>query len=44
MDNMFEEEEANDGDQFMAVKPWVGQVKASIPSNYKPSKSDNEKP
>lgn len=24
----------------MAVKPWLGVIKNSVPSNYKPSKSD----
>ena len=28
-DDLFSEETAKEGDQFMAVKPWVGAVKAS---------------
>lgn len=32
----FEEEQVQEGDQFMAVKPWVGAVKNSVPSNFDP--------
>lgn len=28
----------------MAVKPWVGTVKATIPTNYKKSRGDSEEP
>lgn len=28
----------------MAVKPWEGAVRASVPSNYKPSKDDHNPP
>jgi hypothetical protein len=29
--------EEDEGDQALAVKPFLGQVKASIPLNYKPT-------
>jgi len=32
------------GDQFMAIKPWIGAVKASVPSDYKPSKDESLPP
>jgi len=41
---LFEEEEMGEGDQFMAVKPWVGVVNNSVPTNYKPSKLDGAPP
>ena len=28
----------------MATKPWAGTVKNSVPSNYKPSKGENDAP
>lgn len=28
----------------MAVKPWEGAVRASVPSNYKPKKEDADAP
>mmetsp|Transcript_16129 Transcript_16129/g.13678 ORF Transcript_16129/g.13678 Transcript_16129/m.13678 type:complete len:121 (+) Transcript_16129:801-1163(+) len=28
----------------MAVKPWVGTVKATVPSSYNPSKGDSDEP
>lgn len=28
----------------MAVKPWLGVIKNSVPSNYKPSKGDSQGP
>ena len=34
--------EAVSGDSFMAVKPWLGVVKNSVPTNYKRQKGDNE--
>ena len=39
----FEEEEVH-GDQFMAVKPWLGVIKNSQPNGYKPSKRDRAAP
>ena len=39
---MFEEEQVGEGDQFMAVKPWLGVVTHSVPTGYKPSKRDGE--
>lgn len=41
---IFDEEKIEEGDQFMAVKPFKGEVDHSIPSYYKPSKKDNELP
>lgn len=32
------------GDQFGAVKPWIGVVNNSVPTGYKPSKRDGEAP
>lgn len=42
--DMFEEANVGDGDQFMAVKPWIGVVNNSVPTGYKPSKRDGETP
>lgn len=33
-DDMFVEEAMGEGDQFMAVKPWMGVVRNSQPSSY----------
>lgn len=41
---LFSTEEMGEGDQFMAVKPWKGVIDNSVPSNYKPSKSDGDAP
>lgn len=42
---MFGEEEVEVGDQAMAVKPFLGEVKASTPSSYAPNpKKYNVKP
>jgi microtubule-associated protein-like 6 len=41
---LFKEEIVGDGDQFMAVKPWMGVVKNSVPTNYKPNKRNTEAP
>jgi len=40
----FETEEIGAGDQFMAVKPFAGVIKNSVPSTYKPSNRDSEAP
>ena len=40
----FAEEDLGQGDQFMAVKPWLGVIKNSVPSSYKPSKTDFQGP
>jgi hypothetical protein len=40
----FEIAEVADGDQFMAVKPWKGVIDNSVPSDYKPSKTDGDAP
>ena len=41
---IFAVEKVGGGDQFMAVKPWAGTVRKSVPSNYKKSKDDGEAP
>lgn len=41
---LFEVDEFGGGDQFMAVKPWKGVIDNSIPSDYKPSKTDGDAP
>lgn len=43
-DGLFQTEEVGAGDQFMAVKPFKGVVDNSVPSDYKPSKSDGDLP
>lgn len=43
-DSPFLVETVGEGDQFLAVKPWEGAVKNSVPSNYKPSKSESNPP
>lgn len=37
-------ENLEEGDQFMAVKPWMGVIKNSVPTGYKPNKRDGEAP
>ena len=37
-------EEIEEGDQFMAVKPWMGVVANSQPDGYRPSKRDGAAP
>jgi microtubule-associated protein-like 6 len=41
---IFEVAEVKEGDQFMATKPWIGTVKASIPSDYKEKKGESDAP
>ena len=41
---LFEEQEAEAGDQFMAVKPYLGTVKNSAPSNCKDFKGNLDPP
>ena len=43
-DGLFENVEMGEGDQFMAVKPWLGVVQNSVPTNYKPNPRDSEAP
>ncbi len=31
---LFEEQVVDDGDQFLAVKPWLGVIKNSVPRTY----------
>jgi len=40
----FAQEEIKEATEFMAVKPWLGVVKNSVPSNYKPQKGENDAP
>lgn len=43
-DELYSEDKEGGGDQFMAVKPWLGAVKNSVPSDYKPSKNESDAP
>ncbi|CAG9325772.1 unnamed protein product [Blepharisma stoltei] len=43
-DTPFLLEQVGEGDQFLAVKPWEGVVKHSVPSNYRPKKGDDDPP
>lgn len=36
--------EEDDADEFMAVKPWVGDLNNSIPSNFKVEMGMEEMP
>ena len=36
--------ELEEGDQFMAVKPWKGVVDNSVPDGFRPSKRDGVAP
>eukprot|EP00742_Colponemidia_sp_Colp-10_P006323 GILJ01006777.1.p1 GENE.GILJ01006777.1~~GILJ01006777.1.p1 ORF type:complete len:2262 (-),score=409.36 GILJ01006777.1:195-6980(-) len=41
-DRTFEMEEDGEGDEFLAVKPWLGQMQASTPGDWKkPAKQDS---
>lgn len=40
----FDVEEVGEGDQFMAVKPWLGVIKNSVPSKFKATPRDGEAP
>ena len=42
--NGFVVEEAAEGDEFGALKPWLTAVVNTVPSNYKPSKLDGTTP
>lgn len=42
--DLYEAEEAEQGDEFMAVKPWIGTVKNSVPSTYQPKKGESNAP
>ncbi len=42
--NGFVVEEAQEGDEFGALKPWLTAVVNTVPSNYKPSKLDGTTP
>ena len=41
---LFQVEEVDAGEQFMAVKPWVGTVRASEPSGYAPTRFTGKAP
>jgi microtubule-associated protein-like 6 len=41
---MFDEEEAEEGDQALAVKPFLGEVNNSVPSGYVKPKNSNAVP
>lgn len=43
-DTPFLLEKVGEGDQFLAVKPWEGVVKNSVPTNYQPKKGDDDPP
>ena len=43
-DGVFQTEEVDEGDQFMAVKPYLGVVKNSVPSDFDAKKVDNSEP
>ena len=43
-DSPFLIESVGEGDQFLAVKPWEGVVKNSVPSNYQAKKGDDDPP
>lgn len=43
-DTPFLLESVGEGDQFLAVKPWEGVVKNSVPSNYQPRKGEDDPP
>ena len=40
----FEMEEVGGGDQFMAIKPWEGTVRNTVPDGWKPKASDGDIP
>lgn len=42
--SLFQIEDAGEGDQFMATKPWMGVVNHSVPTNYKKNKRDGDAP
>lgn len=41
---LFEEQVVDDGDQFLAVKPWLGVIKNNVPRGYQPSPLDTKEP
>ena len=43
-DDEFGSGEVEEGDQFMAVKPWMGVVNNSVPDGYKPNSRDGDAP
>lgn len=43
-DGLFQTEEVDGGDQFMAIKPWKGAVKNATPSWYKSSAGESDPP
>lgn len=43
-DNPFDQEDVGEGDQRLAVAPFLGQVRASVPTGFKEAKNAGEKP
>jgi hypothetical protein len=43
-EGIFEVEEVEEGEQFMAVKPWVGTLRANVPSGYQIVPGNNSPP
>jgi microtubule-associated protein-like 6 len=43
-DTPFLLEQVGQGDQFMAVRPWEGVVRNSVPTNYRPTKGEDDPP
>jgi len=41
---LFEEQTVDAGDEFLAVKPWMGVIKNSVPRSYKASALDLKEP
>jgi microtubule-associated protein-like 6 len=44
VEDQFLIEEVGEGDQFLAVKPWEGVVKNSVPSHYQPKPGESNPP
>jgi WD40 repeat protein len=40
----FAEDDMEEADQFMSVKPWMGVIRNSVPTGFKPSKLDGQAP
>lgn len=42
--SLFDFQTVGEGDQFLAVKPWLGELKASTPNDYVPPKNQSKPP